>query len=231
MNRKTLASGKAPFVVLKPYAAERCGLSIYRIRDGMFEPSKSTISEMLVFLNNFIPGTVTGTNSVDSKYPVHCPPVRYGTVPLRDAEGMAWKYGCTILGGVFIAYLQSYGVTQHQKAVAKVAHDDQVFFEVVYPDFVGFFDEPRKTAPDQVSFLEGVRRNNSGLYTVLTVRNHKVSEEILMRQVAYLKRVFRFAAKTYIPFKKGTVRDNLVHSPESIAELESHGLLFAQRMI
>lgn len=231
MDQKTLAGGKVLFVVLKPYATERRGLGIYHIKDDMFEPNRRTISEMIAFLNDFVPGTVTGTSSVDSKFPVHFPPTQHGVISIRSAEWLAWKYGCTILGGVFIAYLQSYGVIPYQKVMARVKYDDRVFFEIVYPDFVGFFDEPRKTAADQTPFLEGVHRNNSGLYTVLTVKSHSVDDITLMRQMAYLKRVFRFAAKTYIPFKKGTVRDNLVHSPESMAELKSHGLLFAQRMV
>lgn len=230
MSTDALASGTAPFVVLKP-RGQRVGSSIYSIRGGMFEPDRTSVAGVVNFLNEFTPGAPTNVGSVDSVYPKECPPVKTGRVSLMSAEMCAWLGGHSILGGVFMEYLHGYGVASYYTTVARVAAGDRRFFETVYPDFIGFFDTPRKNV--NVDFLEGVQRNTVGTHRILLVAAHNsaASLDVVTRQIAYLKRVYRLAVRKYVSFQGGCVRDNLVHSPENATELAVQGPLYAQRII
>lgn len=232
MNRSQLESGVVPFVVLKPYASERCGLSVFSIRNKMFEPDRSNITSLAAFLNDFVIGTETGTDSVDTKFDAAYAPSRTSITSLRKAQIRAALHGCNIIGGIFLSWLACFGYKiALEGARAVVWSDDTEFLRVVYPVFEEYFNTPEAVDSKQVEYLQGVQKNNTGIYRIYQVTNPDKQIGTTLRKIAYLKRVFRYAVKTHLPFKTGTVRDNLVHSPETISELVVHGTLFAQRLV
>ncbi|HBY10446.1 hypothetical protein A2473_03465 [candidate division WWE3 bacterium RIFOXYC2_FULL_42_13] len=232
MNRTLLESGVVPFVVLKPYASERCGLSIYDIRNQMFEPNERNVQNLISFLNEFVVGSTTGTLSVDSKFYTEFAPERKKLIVLEATQHKAESSHCNVLGALFLEFLESFGYSPVRPSLkAIVAEDDEEFLKILYPVFDGYFTSPSTVENEQLEYLRGVQQNNTGLYSIFGVNSRSEPLVAKLTKVAYLKRIFRHATKTHIPFKSGVVRDNLIHSPESVEELLAHGKLFAQRLI
>lgn len=232
MGRERLMKKTVPLVALKPSTATVVESNIYVVRDTLFLPTKENVRELIEFLNTFSVGTVTGNETVDPKYPSGTPPIQQETMTIAEVEKIAREFPTNVLGATFIRYLEIYGVAFHRKHLrAWVSNDDKQFFEVVYPIFEGYFEQPRTVNPDLLPYLSGVVANNTGLYRLLHVRNRRGNERIVMTQIAYLKRVFRYAVSSIVPFPEGIIKDNLVHSPESQKELYAHSELFFERLI
>lgn len=232
MSKNLLLSKRVPMVALKPSTSTQIGGNIFVVKDSLFLPNTTNVAELIQYLNSFEMGTVTGNETVDPKYPVECPPQRMVHVQMFKVMQVCREVDCNILGGLFLVYLQSFGVEfQPTHLRARVESGDSQFFEVVYPIFEGYFESPRTVNPDLIPYLDGVVCNNTGEYKLLHVTNHVGNEIPLMRQVAYLKRVFRYATSNIVPYPEGVVKDNLVHSPENQKELYAHSELFLERLI
>jgi len=222
--------GVKPFVVLKPCANETPD-GVFSTRRGMYIPSCDGV-ERLVFWLNTIELSQPMSRSVDSKRPRRVPQ-RVSTVQLFQIEKRARLLNCNVLGATFLEFLRSFGyVFQADVLHATVVCSDREFFEAVYPIFEGYFETPRATEPELTRYLDGVVQNNSGIFTLVSTPDvDGISPGRFLRNVAFLKRVYRYAVKLCIPYSEITVRDNLVHSPKNLEELESHYRLFLERSI
>jgi len=225
-------NGNTPYVVLKPCTSFMDVHNMYRVKDCMFSPNKANIYALTEYLNRFQVGTATGCDTVDPKFPPEYPPIRTGIITPKRLEELVKMYKCNVLGAVFIALLESFNLLSTGTiTTASVASIDREFFETVYPIFKGYFDEPRTVKMDLVSYLDGVVCNNTGVYTVIGMEYLPETLIQSLRQISYLKRLYRYAVVTLIPYPPNKVHDNLVHSPETLEELELHAKLFRERRV
>lgn len=232
MQPVRVLQGEVPYVVLKPCTSHRVLFNAYGVKDGMFYPTKANIHALCTCLNQFQAGTITGCDTVDPKFPADTPPKQIAAITEKRLAELGRSYQCNILGAVFIALLESYGFA-FEKSVARasVSVEDREFFEVVYPIFKGYFDTPQTAAADLLPYLDDVVRNNTGVYTILAVRSMPVQILVGLRQISYLKRLYRYAVVSMIPYPPEKVHDNLVHSPETMEELALHAKLFRERRV
>ncbi len=230
-KRHNLDLGFRPFIVLKPCANETPN-GVYSTREGMYIPSQKSVLSLIDWLNDVELSQPIGTESVDSKRPRRVPQ-RVSYLDITRVDEWAQFAQCNALGAAFLAFLENFGyvfVTSVQHVV--VTPKDVEFFEVVYPIFNGYFSVPKTTEPELNSYLDGVVQNNSGVFVVLSTSDCSgLAQHRFLENIAFLKRVYRYAVKLCIPYNESAVRDNLVHSPESLEELKMHHQLFLERSI
>ena len=218
-----------PVVVLKPSSNElENSKNFYTIKKELFTPTPETVINFLNFLNQFEVGKKSGIQVIDDKIFNNYIFKQVKPLTMNDIENLADKNSCNVLGGVFLAYLETFGLNMGTQIKEIAVNENSVaFLTTLYPDLTRYFYEPIKLSDEQKEFAKGVISNNTGSFKVIDIENNiRIFDIELLKKIALLKRIFRYGAKMNVPFKMASVRCNLVHSPENIEELTEQLQLF-----
>lgn len=221
-----------PIVALRPSTELTNKQDVYQVRYGVFKPTPENVTQMLEHLNKIKPGEQTGIHEIDAKIK---PGLRFKSTPkitLSACENMAIDKDINILGGVFLEFINSHDLQPGETlGQARVESNDAEFMLLLYPDLQDYFLSPSTVSPERKRFAEGIVFNNSGKFCISEVNNEsRLFLERDMQRLALLKRIFRHAVKTYVPWDEKRVRDNVVHTPENKIELSDHWEIFKRRI-
>lgn len=219
-----------PLIVLKPSSNEQ-GETMYEISRDLYLPTQESAIATIGSLNDFLIKKPTGIKNVDEKLDDGVELNQIYKVTLEEAENMSKVNSCNILGGIFIAYLRSYGIeTGKQVSSFNIQSTDMEFMISLYPDLTTYFVSPDKLGEKEIEFAQGVILNNTGSFKVINIEhNIRVFGPEILTKIKLLKRSFRHFAKLHTPSKKVSVRCNMVHSPESEDELDKQTKIFDNR--
>jgi hypothetical protein len=221
-----------PFVVLKPSANEKNGEDIYSIKRELFAPNKECVYQLIDSLNNFKLDELLKVNTIKEKLDNCTILEKERDLKIEDAEEMAIENGCNILGGVYLNLISSFGVEIGKTNNSiRAESDDAEFMLTLYPDLMPFFSNPENLTMEQKKFSQGVIYNNTGSFRVIEVGDKKrIFTPEILKKITILKRIYRYSAKTNIPFCKDNVRCNLIHTPENLEELNLHKEIYSNRI-
>lgn len=213
-----------PIVILKPTSAEAVGGNLYRTRESLYYLSLENIKKLIDFLNQFRLDIPSGVSSIDKRLPISKLLHKSRNVKLEEAERMAIDNNCNILGGMFLAFINSFGIKIGQRVFKiKIRATDMDFLQTLYPDISGYFNSPRELTEKQIEYAEGVIKNNTGELKVVEIDHDiRIFPEEVLKKLSLLKNVFRYAAKSTIPYDATKLRCSLIHSPEIAQELEDN---------
>lgn len=229
-NQNTESNERFPIIVLKPSSNER-GKTMYEIDRDLYLPTQESATAVIESLNNFVFKKPTGIVNIDEKFENGLELTQTYKVTLEEAENMSRINNCNILGGIFIAYLKSYGIeTGKQVSSVSIKSNDMEFMISLYPDLTTYFVSPEKLGEKEVEFAQGVILNNTGSFKVINIEHDiRVFGPEILTKIKLIKRAFRYFTKLHTPCKKVSVRCNMVHSPESEDELEKQTKIFNNR--
>ena len=220
-------------VVLKPSTTELGDMGIYSVNREIFSVTLESVTNLIEFLNNFNVNIKSGVKSIDESRLFNQELRQIRPISLSSAEKIANDLKCNILGGVFIDWIYSYNI-EIRKILghALIESSDAEFLETLYPDLVPFFKTPAKLTKGELSLAEGIIYNNTGNFKVLEVeKDIKISTQMVFAELAFLKRIFRYAVKLNIKKREEVIRDNLIHTPQTSEELLIQKKLLEKRFI
>ena len=224
-------------VVLKPTSAEAPNNDIYQVARQIFMPDPQSAQSLIELLNLINLEQSTGIDCLEVKKPIDVCFNKYKPISLVSAEKIAVDLNCNILGGIFLVYLNSFGIDIGKVlGRSQIAYADKEFTLALYsnPKTLLYFNEPAKLTKEDRILIESVLYNNTGQFLTVEVSNYisSLTTSDSFAKVTFLKRVFRYAAEHTIKWTGKTyLRDNLVHSPDTPDEVISHREALALKYI
>jgi len=200
---------------------------MYVVHNNIFLPTKESVDALIRFLNAFDLTEKVGIGHLDEKW---VPVNKTGNISARGVVTMAERWGCNILGGVFLDFTAScafFVVREISKFAVNGA--DTEFYKTLYPGMLPYLDGSISRDSDLGRFWEGVVFNNTGVFRVLEVNRSANTLASNLAVLAYLKRVFREGLRQCIQSGVSVV-DNAVHTPENVLELSEHMCIFNRGM-
>lgn len=219
--------------VLKPSTTEQGVTGIYSVHREIFDVTPEAIKKLVNFLNDFDVNRKSGVISIDKNRIFNQELKQNRPALLSSAEKISNDLKCNILGGVFLDWIYSYNIEIGKTlGHAQIQSSDVEFLENLYPDLIPFFKNPAELTAEQLNLAQGIVYNNTGTFKVLEVgENMKESSQLIFAELAFLKRIFRYAVKLNIKKKDGSIRDNLIHTPQTPEELLIQKRLLEKRFI
>lgn len=223
-------------VVLKPTSSEATNGDIYTVPREIFLPNPETAANLITTLNQMDLNRSTGIEYLESKRPANMQFSKGFDLNLAYAERLAVDMNCNIIGGIFLMYISSYGINLgNVLGRSVVAYGDKEFTLALYSNqqTIDFFNNPQALTDSDRVLIESVLYNNTGQFLTVEVENAiKSQESETLNKIAFLKRVFRHLAEQSIRWTGKTfLRDNMVHSPDTLSDVESQRKALERRFI
>jgi len=216
-----------PVVALRPSTSTLCAAGMYAVHNNIFLPTEESVDALIRFLEGFDLSAKAGIGHLDEKWVAVS---KAGHVSARAVLSTTERWGCNILGGVFLDYIASCDF-QIVREIGEFAVNgaDTEFYKTLYPGMLPYLEGSIPPESELGRFWEGVVFNNTGVFRVLEVDRSSNTLVSNLTALAYLKRVFREGLRQCVQSGVSVV-DNAVHTSENVLELSEHMCIFNRGM-
>lgn len=208
-----------PTIFMRHSALPKDGMGIYSCEGDAFSLNATRIGRLVSILNECDLSRDTGVVNIESKRQHQLQLLQYQPISTEIAERLSAEYGVNMLGGVYCAFLEQYGIHTIPIGDLCLGEADVDILTAFYPDLENYFRVAISDLTQEYRrHAYSVIQNNIGRMRVFSSWDATEEDtEGLLRKITFLKRAFRYL--THLTIKTNRV-DNLVHSPENLEEFE-----------